>query len=205
MKRAYLYVDGLNLYHRAARPHNIKWLNLMALAKQLIARDNQILKIKYFTAMIGRSSGADKCQRQDIYLRAIQTLPNVEIIKGRFRYRTDKRQRADPPHDLVKVRMPEEKGTDVNLAVHMVDDAHRDLYDVALVVSNDSDLIGALQIVRREKKIVGVLCPAEEITDSLKRASNFHRIIERQHLRQAEFPRLLRDDKGPFHRPVAWQ
>ena len=198
MKRAFLYVDGLNLYHRAARRYNLKWVNVCELARQLIADDNEIVKTKYFTALVGRSSGPKKPARQRIYLRALATVPNLEVVKGRFRYREDYRLRAEAPHDMVKVRMPEEKGSDVNLAVHMVDDAHRDLYDVALVISNDSDLIGALRIVRRQGKIVGVLCPSDQIADPLKKAANFHRTICREHLRQAEFPAHLTGPPRPL-------
>ena len=42
---------------------------------------------------------------------------------------------------------PEEKGSDVNLATYLVADGFRDLYDTAVVVSNDSDLAEPLKLV----------------------------------------------------------
>ena len=63
---------------------------------------------------------------------------------------------------LVHVIKTEEKGSDVNIAVHLVNDAWLDKYDCAVVVSNDSDLAESLRIVREErKKAVGLLTPVE--------------------------------------------
>ena len=52
--------------------------------------------------------------------------------------------------NMVKVYRSEEKGTDVNLAVHMVHDAHLAKFDAALVLSNNSDLVEAVRIVVKE-------------------------------------------------------
>jgi uncharacterized LabA/DUF88 family protein len=64
------------------------------------------------------------------------------------------------PQQYVKVIKTEEKGSDVNLATHLLHDAHRDRFDLAVVVSNDSDLLGPIKIVRNELgKMVGILNP----------------------------------------------
>ena len=203
-KRTYIYVDGLNLYYRAAKLHNVKWLNILSLCEDKLMPDNNIIKIKYFTAMIGRSFNEGGITRQQIYIRALRTIPNLEIIKGRFKQETEKRPLASDPRTKVKVIIIREKGSDVNLAVSMVDDAHKDLYDVAIVVSNDGDLMGAIKAVRETGKIVGVICPSPEITESLKKAANFDRTLTRRDLVNAEFCKDLRDGNGNFRRPKEW-
>lgn len=61
---------------------------------------------------------------------------------------------------MVRVLRSEEKGTDVNLAAHLVHDAHRNRFEAAAVISNDSNLKEAVRIVRREVgKVVGVFTP----------------------------------------------
>ena len=209
VKKTFIYVDGFNLYYRATRRHDIKWVNLYELCRLKLHKDNEIRKIKYFAALTRRSRGPDKSThiRQQVFLRALRTLPNLEIIMGTFHQQEDYRILADSPSEKpekVKVVLPEEKGSDVNLAVHMVDDAHRDRYDLAIVVSNDSDLIGAVKAVREIGKLVGVICPSETATPSLERAANFTKIIGLNDLRNSEFPRVLRDDEGEFHRPAKW-
>src|SRR5215831_3668847 len=51
------------------------------------------------------------------------------------------------PH-LVKVEKAEEKGSDVNLATHLVRDAFLNEFDVAVVITNDTDLIEPIKVVR---------------------------------------------------------
>jgi len=68
---------------------------------------------------------------------------------------------ANPPPKKVRVKRPEEKKTDVNIAVNLLDDAWTDSYECAIVVSNDSDLEGALRLVklRRPQKRIIIMAP----------------------------------------------
>jgi uncharacterized LabA/DUF88 family protein len=55
-----------------------------------------------------------------------------------------------------------EKMTDVNISVELMTDAFRDLFDTALLVSADSDLVGVVRAVRqffRSKRTVIALPP----------------------------------------------
>jgi hypothetical protein len=61
---------------------------------------------------------------------------------------------------MVWVWKTEEKGSDVNLATHLLHDAYRNDHELAVVISNDSDLVVPIQIVRHELgKPVGVFVP----------------------------------------------
>ena len=50
-------------------------------------------------------------------------------------------------HESAEVWRPEEKGSDVNLGVHMLNDAWRDAYDIAAIVTNDTDLVEPMKLV----------------------------------------------------------
>ena len=53
----------------------------------------------------------------------------------------------------------EEKGSDVNLAGHLLNDAWQDLFEAALVISNDTDLVVPIRMVTEEwKRPVFVVC-----------------------------------------------
>ena len=52
--RTYIYVDGFNMYCGALKGTPYKWLDLMALFKAVLRPQNQILTIKYYTAMVSR-------------------------------------------------------------------------------------------------------------------------------------------------------
>ena len=79
-----VYIDGFNLYY-SLKNTPYKWLDLKKLAKNILVPDlHKILKIKYFTALSVKRNSA---QRQDVYLRALKTLQNIEIILGKFKKR----------------------------------------------------------------------------------------------------------------------
>ena len=54
----------------------------------------------------------------------------------------------DPTQERCVLRT-EEKGSDVNLATYLLLDAFDNDYDTAIVVSNDSDFIHPIEVVRR--------------------------------------------------------
>jgi uncharacterized LabA/DUF88 family protein len=148
--KATIYVDGFNLYYGALKNTPYRWLNLAKLCQIMLPRDT-INQIKYFTALVNpRVTDPDQLTRQQIYLRALQTIPNVEIIYGHFLTHEIMMPLAPPKAGHVKVLKTEEKGSDVNLALHMLSDGYKNAYDVAVIVSNDSDLLLPIQFVKKE-------------------------------------------------------
>lgn len=100
----------------------------------------------------------------------------------------------------------EEKGSDVNLASHMLLDAHQNNFDQAIVISNDSDLLTPIRFVRKEfNKRVGVLNPHSITSQVLLREADFMRSIRAGALKAAQFPEQLEDNKGLFERPRRWR
>lgn len=77
-----VYIDGFNLYYGALKGTPYKWLDISEMCKHLL-QGHEIEKIKYFTAPMRVRAGdpdLDKPVRQQIYLRALRTLPNVEKL-----------------------------------------------------------------------------------------------------------------------------
>ena len=64
-----VYVDGFNLYFGAVKGTPYKWLNIHSLCEQLMPH-NQIVGIKYFTAMVSGKEDPENPIRQNTYLRA---------------------------------------------------------------------------------------------------------------------------------------
>lgn len=158
--RAAVYIDGFNVYFRLkGTPY--KWLDYGALVRALLPADQDLRILKYFTARINGRFDADAPTRQDVYLRALRAhVSGLVIIEGSFLVTTKRSRLADNPNQFVEVLNPEEKGSDVNLAVHLINDACRDAFDVAYVMSNDSDLAEAIRLVKEDhEKPVGLIVP----------------------------------------------
>ena len=82
--RANVYMDGFNLYYGALRNTPYRWLDVAKLCRFMLPRDT-IHQIKYFTALVNpRAKDRDQRTRQQTYLRALHTIPNLEIIFGHF-------------------------------------------------------------------------------------------------------------------------
>ncbi len=191
----YVYVDGFNLYYRAVcnTPH--KWLNLMRLCRQTLNPEDKIERLRYFTADVSGRRDKDAPHRQQVYLRALITLPGVSIHKGNFLSSTKWAEIAHPPPSFVRpnpvtvsVVKTEEKGFDVNLASHLLNDAFNHRFDVGVVLSNDTDLVEPLRMVKEElAKPVGIICPCSKAARSLKKVASFVRHISPSRLAASQF------------------
>lgn len=207
--RTIAYVDGFNLYFGALRKTPYRWLNLQRLIELHLMPHNQLIGIKYFTAKLNpRPNDPDAPLRQEIYLRALATLPNFEIMLGHFLTKTVRMLLANPApgqSPTAEVVKTEENGSDVNLAVQLLHDAHLDRFDCGVVVSGDSDLLMPVRIVRDElKKVVGVLNPQRHPCAVLKAHATFYKHLRRNFIAAAQFPDTLADPRGTFTKPTAW-
>jgi uncharacterized LabA/DUF88 family protein len=166
---------------------------------------NQIHRIRYFTAPITpRPSDPRQGQRQQTYLRALRTIPNLSITMGHFLTSKPWMMRADLG-GKVQVLKTEEKGSDVNLASYILTDAYESDYDILAVISNDSDLIYPIDYVKRKLgKIVGIINPHENPSYQLKTAATFYKKIRPAVLAACQFPLTMKDKDGTFTRPADW-
>src|SRR6266446_9796340 len=90
-----VYIDGFNLYYGCVRKTTHHWLDLSALCTTLLPQ-NQINRIRYFTAFVTpRPSDPQQRVRQEIYLRALRTIPNLTIHTGHFLASKVRMMRAD--------------------------------------------------------------------------------------------------------------
>jgi uncharacterized LabA/DUF88 family protein len=189
-------VDGFNVFHRLLEGRsNVKWLDLFALAKHALREENSIVLVRYFTARVTDiPADPEKSTRQDVYLRALEA-SGVHIHYGKFRERQKRARLVEPCSDTlnsyVSIWSREEKGSDVNLAVHMTNDAWKGEFDCAVVVSNDSDLAEALRLVRDMGKTVGILSPVTAPAIDLRRHADFVRPIRPVHLARSQFPLVI--------------
>ena len=106
---------------------------------------------------------------------------------------------------FVQVIKSEEKGSDVNLATHLLTDAFDNAFECAVVVSGDSDLRAPIRIVLdRFHKTVGVLNPQQKPCKALQSTARFYKHIRESALASSQFPPVLKDAQGSFHKPSSW-
>ncbi len=225
-----VYVDGFNLFYGSLKHSKYKWLDLNHLSK-LYFPNNNITAIKYFSAITkSRYYDLNKPQRQQMYFRALRTLENIQIILGSFLenevkvYVPDKDKISNPqiagvclglthtklPLDggnHFKILKTEEKGSDVNIGTHLIMDAYENNFDIAIVISNDSDLAEPMRIVNQmPNKQVRLLNPYPKTNLKLQNAVNGDiKTIRQGPLKDSQFSKNLTDTNGNFHIPKEWQ
>ncbi len=236
--RTIVYIDAFNFYHGCLEGNNsCKWLDLKSFFESLLKanseNETQIVKIKYFTTKIRSyietkgnkripiNALAEKQKRQQVYLRALKAhAPEIiNIYIGRFSSYPVEWPLADKPSEKVEVMRTEEKMTDVSLATHMLNDAWLDSYDCAILVSSDSDMITAIELIKHnalQKKIahkeIGLITPAvnekREVSKRLKDEADFTiKIKSKKLLEKCQLPeKIPTKDKGKFiYRPEKWK
>jgi uncharacterized LabA/DUF88 family protein len=205
MIKTNIYVDGFNLYYGAIKATPYHWLNIAEMCRLLLPL-HSLHRIKYFTALVSpRPSDPDQLSRQQTYLRALQTLPDLTIIYGHFLAQEVMMPLAAPAAGYAKVIKTEEKGSDVNLATHLLHDAYQNDFEAAVVISNDSDLLAPIQIAKAELgKVVGVLNPQKHPSKVLMANATFMKQIRPGVLAKSLFSSTLTDARGTFSKPSVW-
>lgn len=203
-----VYVDAFNLYYGSLKGTPYRWLDVGALCARLLPRD-RINQIRYFTAAVSaRPDDPGTRQRQQIYLRALETVPGLSIHYGHFLSHVVRIPLANPPSRgprTVAVVKTEEKSSDVNLATFLLLDAFKRECDVAVVVSNDSDLKLPIEVAQHELGLrVGVVNPHPPARRSRALRPTFLKQIRPSALAACQFPPELRDAKGVIRKPRHW-
>lgn len=185
MLRVRFYVDGFNFYYGVTRPYEFKWVDLEALLLALVRRvepEASVERILLFAAAVkGDGTPGNAHQRQQLYFEALKAhSKRLEIVHGRIRERVRDMTLVEG-HRMASVVEFEEKGTDVNLACRMVEDAYeaQDQFDVACLVSNDSDLAAPLKVKQRLGQRTMLITPRTTRRDA-KVAKELTRLVERE-------------------------
>jgi len=209
--RACIYVDGLNLFYRALRGTPYRWLDISTLSANFLGPQYEITGLRYFSAPVVGTQGRGSYDRQQQYLNALRSIPNLEIHLGSFMTHVKRCRLQDPLPDgttHVRILQQEEKGTDVNLASYLLHDAWQDKYDAALIYSQDTDLLEPLRLVRRDLgKSIGVVVLDGKRPGKLAQSGNFQHHITTARLAAAQFPyKVSFGRKGKIATcPIEWR
>ncbi len=202
-----VYIDGFNFYYGAVKGTAHKWVDLEAVCRRLLPRDD-MAKIRYFTARVTeRPDDPQRPVRQAAYLRAMATNPLIKIHYGHFVTRPTRLPLENPtgPEQVVTVLRTEEKGSDVNLASHLLADAFTGRCTTAVVITNDSDLAEPVRMVRVECGIpVGVINPHRSRKRSRRLEGTFFKQFRRKILAECQLPTTLHDRNGVIRKPKNW-
>lgn len=201
--RVFAYVDGFNLYFglKSANLRKYYWLNIQLLARNLLEANQQLICTKYFTARV--ADPPEKARRQNLFIEALETLSDIQIFYGKYQY--------DPRvcfYCKVQDKVPHEKMTDVNIAVELLSDAFQDKFDVAILITADSDLRPAVCAIKKLfplKKIIAAFPPKRNSIE-LRNCVDVTMQIWPSKLKKSIFPDEIKKSDGfILKRPESWR
>ena len=203
IKKVIAYVDGFNLYFglRAGHLKRFYWLDIRAMAQNLLKGNQRLTVTKYFTTRI--SGPPDKSKRQTTFLEALETLSDFEIYYGHYLSKPITCRNCGQSWPRF-----EEKMTDVNIATEMLVDAFSDKFDTALLISADSDLVRPVETIKKmfpQKRVI-VFFPPNRSSAALKAVANVQLSIGHSLLAKCQFPdKVIKADGYVLQRPSEWR
>ena len=143
-ERVAVYFDGSNTYNKLKAlglPEDDKRFDFSAFVSHIVG-ERKLISKRYYVGIVRNHDLSEKSEKlvrkQQQFLETLRST-DFEVKPGRIMY------------DGGRIR---EKGVDVKLAVDLVIGASDNLYDTAVVVSSDTDLIPAIKYARYKKKNV---------------------------------------------------
>ena len=149
-KRVIFYIDGFNFYYGLKRSKKANdqwakcyWLDMVKLCESFLGENQELVKVIYFTAS---PLNPEKNSRQSAFLNANKLLngDRFEIVRGKY---LEKHIRC--PYCKGDISRPEEKKTDVNISIRMIEDCLTNTTDTVALVSADSDLVPPLELIQK--------------------------------------------------------
>lgn len=211
LKRAMVYIDGLNLLYGmlGIRLRKYLWLDLPAFGNALISGDQHLVGVNYFTARFKRdgTSGAERQSSQSAFLTANRRSRTVTIHESFFvsqKCECSNCYLAGPGNED---SIFTEKLTDTHIASSMIGDAVRNQYDTAILVSRDNDLAPPIWEVRElypEKRVI-VASPDANVGKLLQKAATSTFVIEERVFAESQLPDTVTARRGRvLTRPEEW-
>ncbi len=199
-ERVIAYIDGFNLYFgMTSKYKNIKWLDLVSLAKDLLKDTQELVEVRYYTAMI--SNNPPKSRRQVKYVDAVRNSGAI-ITLGQYKKKPKFCRNCN-----ANWHTHEEKMTDVNISVDLLVHAMENRYDAAMLISGDSDLVPPIKAVHKSfpNKRVFVAFPPKRANMDVKRVAKGSFIIGRKNLVDNQFEDTVTlPDGTTLEKPKEW-
>ncbi len=201
LERVTVYIDGFNLYFGLIQAgfERFKWLDLTKLVNNLLKPNQELVEIKYFTSHV--SNNPEKVKRQNTFIEALESV-GVKIFYGKYQSIPIECKRCG------NIRMSfNEKMTDVNIATQMLIDGFDDKYDMAMLISGDSDLVPPIKVIHKKysNKRVFVIFPPKRYNNSISLVAKGSMVLGRKKIADSQFPEEVKKKDGfVLKKPVEW-
>ena len=215
MKNILVLIDGFNFYHKLKTYQSmnnvcVKWLNYKELIKSYFKDyDDYNFEYYYFSAYAD-FRGDDVVERHKTYVKALKS-ENIKVILGKFKEKFGKKCRVcNTPITKEDLKRHEEKNTDVNIAITLIEKAIKKEYDKCFILSADSDFNSAITRAKElyPEGIITIVPPPIPNNNTRKGKYNISALqkltatnplfVSWEKIKQNQFPDNFNGLKNPF-------
>ena len=165
--RIAIFIDGSNLYHALRINFRRYDLNFAEFASKLCG-SRHLFRTYYYNVLQDAIQRPDGYREQQEFLDNLRRTPYLEVRLGTTK---------------IAQGIAVEKGIDVMLATDLLYFAWNDFYDVAVLVSGDSDFAYALQAVKNMGKHVEVANFQSGVSKDLLDVADNRHLLDRAFFR----------------------
>lgn len=172
-----VFIDGSNLYSKlkGLRVKTTSEFDYTGFVKQL-AKGEELVYVGYYVGQVQMEKNNPRSEalysnQQKFFHRLSTQIPDIEIVRGHI-------QNFNGVY--------KEKGVDVRLALDIYKYANQSLYDRAIVVSSDSDLLPAIRMAQASGKEVEYIGFTNSSSIAMFRECTFKRLLSYEDLKPFE-------------------
>lgn len=165
--RVAIFIDGSNLYHALHGTCGRHDLNFAEFTNKLCG-SRRLLRTYYYNVLQDPTQRPDSYREQQEFLDILRKTPYLEVRLGSMK---------------IAQGIAVEKGVDIMLATDLLTFAWNDFYDVAVLVSGDSDFTYALQAVKNMGKHVEVAYFESGVSKDLLDVADNRHLLDRSFFR----------------------
>ena len=209
MKKAIFYIDGFNFYYglKAKAEENSQWKNyywidLIKFCSKFLPDKTELVAVKYFTSP---PQNPEKRSRQGAFFKANKIIngDRFEIINGQYLLKD-----VNCSQCKRNFSVPEEKRTDVNIAIHVLTDCFEENVDHVYFITADSDQIPTMQLINKKfpDKVFKVLFPPKTNSHEIQRLTKVYYLNDHeQKFKESIMPTEVIADTKKYTRPPEWK
>lgn len=165
-QKVIVYIDGFNFYYGLKNPKwkRYYWLDIVGLFEKFMRPNQELMAVKYFSA---KPDNINKSLNQNAFFQANKENPKFKLILGKY---LKKDITCFNCQNIIHTY--EEKETDVRIATQIVADAYNKKCDASIIVSADSDMIPAIELLLEIRHKIFVYFPPNQHSSDLSMISN---------------------------------
>jgi len=208
-QKVIVYIDGFNFYYglktkakKESKWKKFYWLDVVKFFESMMNENQELIEVHYFSA---RPHRVDASKRQDTWFCANKLNPKFKLTLGKYL-----KKEIICRNCKSTINYFEEKETDVRIATQIINDVYKKRCDITIIVSADSDMLPAIELIRDLNSIHKVFVYFPPLRHSIELSNSCNSVKKlsdyKARFNQSMLPEKITLQNGHIlERPLNWK